>query len=322
MLPVLSCTPTALRDAALALMQGSLVAFPTETVYGLGADANNETAVARLYKVKSRPVKHPLIVHISSINHIHDWARNTPKYALTIAETFWPGPITLIFHRTSLAKNFITGGQDTVALRVPGHKGALEMLSQFESIGGKGVAAPSANIFGSVSPTNSIAVLQELELVLSNTDLILNGGNSKFGIESTILDCTNSYPIILRPGSITPDMIEDKIKVKINYKDHGNLLDSIKYSGQFKSHYAPKVKILLNTEPRQGDGFLAYSSFPTPKGAIRLASPKNAEDFAHLLYATFRKADELRLKRLIVFVPSGEGIEKAIRDRLEKASYK
>ena len=177
-----NCTQEAINKAAQALIDGHLVAFPTETVYGLGADANNSKAVARIYEVKARPTDHPLIVHISSINQISKWARDIPDYAITLARKFWPGPMTLILKRSYLAKNFITGGQENVGLRVPNHSLALALLTQIESLGGEGVAAPSANRFGAVSPTTSLAVDEEIGKNLNQEDLILDGGACSIGL--------------------------------------------------------------------------------------------------------------------------------------------
>ena len=181
-------TASAVKDAATSLRSGNLVAFPTETVYGLGADAQSKDAVAKIYQAKGRPVNHPLIVHLSSIEHLDKWARDIPDYAVALASTFWPGPMTLILPRTKLAKDFITGGQDNIGIRVPSHTVALELLKEFESQGGLGVAAPSANRFGAVSPTSADAVRTELDKYLSNSDLILDGGQCIIGIESTIIN--------------------------------------------------------------------------------------------------------------------------------------
>jgi L-threonylcarbamoyladenylate synthase len=185
---ILNCTASVIKEAATSLMNGNLVVFPTETVYGLGADATNKDAVARIYEVKSRPVGHPLIVHISSITHLNKWAKDIPDYAINLARAFWPGPMTLILPRTELAKDFITGGQNNVGVRVPSHTIALVLLNEFEAQGGLGVAAPSANIFGAVSPTTANAVLVELGDYLSTRDQILDGGDCTVGVESTIID--------------------------------------------------------------------------------------------------------------------------------------
>ena len=314
-----SCTLTTLKEAAKALKQGNLVAFPTETVYGLGADATNEDAVARIYGVKGRPTGHPLIVHISSINNLDKWAQQIPEYAITLARTFWPGPMTLILPRTELAKNFITGGQDNVGIRVPSHPLALSLLEEFESLGGFGVAAPSANRFGKVSPTSAQAVQEELSDYLTPNDLILDGGPSLVGIESTIIDCTKSNPIILRPGSITAKNISEIL----NFDIETNLIggnNKIKAPGLLESHYSPKAKIFLSGKPSTGDGFIALSNFPTPTGAIRLISPINNEEYARKLYYGLRLADSKNLAKVIVIPPIGDDISVAICDRLKKAS--
>jgi L-threonylcarbamoyladenylate synthase len=214
-----NCTASIIKDAALALKDGHLVAFPTETVYGLGADATNEKAVARIYEVKGRPKDHPLIVHISSLELLDKWASETPEYAIKLARKFWPGPMTLVFKKTDLAKDFITGGQDTVAIRIPSHTLANQLLKEFESSGRYGVVAPSANRFGKVSSTTAIAVELELGQYLSNLDQILDGGSSKVGIESTIIDCTSDLPIILRPGGVTVEMIKELLDIELDL-DH------------------------------------------------------------------------------------------------------
>jgi len=210
-----NCTASAVSDAASSLIAGNLVAFPTETVYGLGADATNQSAVARIYAVKGRPTDHPLIIHLSSISNLDKWARDIPEYAIKLARKFWPGPMTLILPRTKLAKDFITGGQDNVGIRVPQHTVAQALLKAFESQGGFGVAAPSANRFGKVSPTCADDVNSDLADYLSTDDLILDGGQSEVGVESTIIDCTKLTPMILRPGAITAAMINDLLQIQI-----------------------------------------------------------------------------------------------------------
>ena len=209
------CTVDALAGAAAQLKAGRLVAIPTETVYGLGADATNAEAVARIYSVKGRPADHPLIVHLADAQDIAEWAAEVPDFAIDLARSFWPGPMTLILNRSELAQDFITGGQETVGLRVPDHTLALAFLQEFKKIGGKGVAAPSANRFGHVSPTTAIAVHEELGEYLDRDDLILDGGPSLVGVESTIIDCTSTAPRILRPGAITVEMIEAVTGLKV-----------------------------------------------------------------------------------------------------------
>ena len=264
------CTADALTNAARQLQTGMLVAFPTETVYGLGADATNADAVARIYTVKGRPADHPLIVHVADAQDISEWADEIPDYAIDLARSFWPGPMTLILKRTDLAQDFITGGQDTVGLRVPDHTLALAFLAAFKKIGGKGVAAPSANRFGHVSPTTALAVHEELGEYLNPDDLILDGGPSQVGVESTIIDCTGASPRVLRPGAITIEMIEAVTGEKVVNRE-----DVIRVSGSLENHYAPSAEVVLDGHPRPGDGYIALSSLPTPEGVIRLASPLN-----------------------------------------------
>ncbi len=311
------CTADTISNAAQALINGHLVAFPTETVYGLGADATNEKAVSRIYSVKGRPVGHPLIVHISSINKLEQWATDIPDYAIKLAREFWPGPMTLILPRTDLAKDFITGGQNNVGLRVPAQPIALALLKKFEDLGGQGVAAPSANRFGAVSPTTAEAVGEELGNYLDSEDLVLDGGQCLVGIESTIIDCTGLVPKVLRPGAITEEMIEQVLDKKADNTE-GKL--NIRAPGILDSHYAPTAEISLNAFAEPGEGFLALSKFQTPVGAIRLASPGSVEQYARDLYSALRFADHLGLKKVAVLAPEGNGIEKAILDRLEKAS--
>ena len=310
-----NCTADALTSAAQLLKAGGLVALPTETVYGLGADATNKDAVARIYKVKGRPADHPLIVHIHSMQSLGEWADEIPSYAIALARDFWPGPMTLVLKRSLLAEDFVTGGQPTVGLRVPDHAVALALLSAFEKVGGKGIAAPSANRFGHVSPTTAQAVQEELGDHLDATDLILDGGASKVGVESTIIDCTSDAPRILRPGAITVGMIEKStgLKVSVTRTD-------IRVSGSLENHYAPSAMVFLNRTPNAGEGFIALSELPTPTGVIRLASPNSVEEFARVMYAALRDADTKGVKSVVVNQPNGEGLALAIRDRLMRAS--
>jgi L-threonylcarbamoyladenylate synthase len=301
--------------AAEVLASGALVAFPTETVYGLGADATNADAVARIYSVKGRPADHPLIVHIADMQDAAEWSDDIPDYAIALARAFWPGPMTLILKRSTLAKDFITGGQETVGLRVPNHVVALALLNEFKKIGGKGVAAPSANRFGHVSPTTAEAVDNELAQYLSAEDLILDGGASLVGVESTIIDCTTESPKILRPGAITEEMIHEVTALDLSYD-----ATDIRVSGSLENHYSPVAQVLLNIEPQPGDGFIALSKIETPEGVIRLSSPKTNEEFARFMYAALRQADQHALVRVVVQQPEGDDIAVAIRDRLQRAS--
>jgi len=318
---IISENKTLILEAVSKLKLGNLVAFPTETVYGLGADAINKKAVARIYEVKGRPTEHPLIVHISSIKHLDKWAKEIPEYGLTLASAFWPGPMTLILPRTNLAKNFITGGQDNVGIRIPAHALALELLDEFENKGGLGVVAPSANRFGAVSPTTASAVENELGDYLDGMDLILDGGPSLVGVESTIVDCTQSLPTVLRPGAITNEMITEILGSTVDINRFNSESMQVKVPGMFKSHYSPKAKVLLSGVPLPGDGLIAIESFKTPEGVIRLASPKNNEDYARLLYEALRLADTKQLKRVFTIPPTGGGIAQAINDRLTKSAF-
>ena len=302
-------------DAAAHLKAGELVAFPTETVYGLGADATNSQAVARIYSVKGRPNDHPLIVHIASMERMGDWASDVPEYAIALARSFWPGPMTLILKRSELAGDFITGGQDSVGVRVPDHVVALALLEAFERAGGNGVAAPSANRFGHVSPTTAAAVIEELEGYLSKDDLVLDGGACDVGVESTIIDCTGAAPSVLRPGAISVAMIEESTGLKTTGSDK-----EIRVSGSLENHYAPIAKVLLCEIPITGQGFIAHASIETPPGVIRLASPSDDEEFARILYSAMREADAQGLSEVVVVQPIGIGIAVAIRDRLARAA--
>ncbi len=311
----MSDVSTEISKAARALADGHLVALPTETVYGLAADATNPEAVARIYSVKGRPSDHPLIVHISNPELLDRWAIEIPSYARLLANNFWPGPMTLVLKRSDLAKDFITGSQDTVALRIPGHSTALEILAGFEAQGGLGVAAPSANRFGKVSPTTAQAVAAELGEYLTEQDVIVDGGESKVGLESTIIDCTGDNPRVLRPGAVTVEMIEQATGLAV--VDAGA---NIRVSGSLKSHYAPAAKVVLDAAPKPGDGLIAMSDLPTPAGVIRLAGPDTLEAYAKELYAALRAADEQKLPRVVALTPHGAGLAIAIRDRLSRAA--
>jgi L-threonylcarbamoyladenylate synthase len=306
-----------MASAAKHLIAGDLVAFPTETVYGLGADASNSKAVARIYSVKGRPNDHPLIVHIASMERMGDWASEVPEYAIALARKFWPGPITLVLRRSELAGDFVTGGQDTVGVRVPDHVVALALLEAFEKAGGQGVAAPSANRFGHVSPTTAAAVVEELADYLSQDDLVLDGGACAVGVESTIIDCTGLLPRVLRPGAISTAMIKEVTGLNAMSVDSA---DSIRVSGSLENHYAPAAKVLLCDVPLAGQGFIAHTDIETPAGVIRLASPGNDEEFAQILYSALREADAQGLLEVVVVQPIGIGIGVAIRDRLARAA--
>jgi L-threonylcarbamoyladenylate synthase len=306
-----------MADAAANLLAGGLVAFPTETVYGLGADACNAQAVARIYAVKGRPADHPLIVHVASMDGLGDWAADVPAYAISLARDFWPGPMTLVVKRSDLAADFVTGGQDTVGVRVPNHPVALGLLEAFARAGGKGVAAPSANRFGNVSPTTAQAVSDELRDYLADGDLILDGGPCDVGVESTIIDCTGDAPKILRPGAVTEEMIEHSTGLDVLDADG----IAIRVSGSLESHYSPIAKVILDQSPVAGQGFIAMSDVVAGEGVVRLAAPSTDEEFARVLYSALRAADEQGLATVVVAQPAGNGIAIAIRDRLKRAAH-
>jgi L-threonylcarbamoyladenylate synthase len=311
-----NCAADTLSQAALSLKNGALVVLPTETVYGLGADASNEKAVAHIYEVKGRPQDHPLILHVASMNDITYWAEEISDYAIALARAFWPGPMTLIFQRSENAKDFVTGGQNTVGLRVPDHTLALGLLQECKKIGVHAIAAPSANRFGHVSPTTALAVQEEIGTYLSAQDLILDGGPAQVGLESTIIDCTGNTPKILRPGAITQAMIEKATGLQVS-EDRDS---QIRVSGSLEKHYAPNAKIILDIQASAGQGFIAPANVATPPGAVRLASPANTDEYARTLYSALRDGDAQALTTIAIIQPSGDGLAIAIRDRLMRAS--
>jgi len=310
------CTTETIKSAALVLKNGHLVAFPTETVYGLGADPTNQEAISRIYEAKGRPADHPLIVHIASIDALGQWASEIPDYAVTLARDFWPGPMTLVLKRSDLAQDFITGGQETVGLRVPANPVALALIKEFNALGGKGIAAPSANRFGAVSPTTAEAVEEELSPYLLAGDQILNGGQSLVGVESTIIDCTGTTPMILRLGAITPLMVEESTGLVALESNPA----AIRVSGSLATHYSPTAKVILDVVAVPGDGLIAPDQIPTPNGVIRLAAPGTIEEYARVLYQALRSADQKGLDVVVVLQPGGDGLAAAIRDRLQRSA--
>jgi L-threonylcarbamoyladenylate synthase len=258
-----------------------------------------------------------LIVHIASRDGLGDWVDDVPGYAISLARDFWPGPMTLVVKRSGLAGDFVTGGQDTVGVRVPNHPVALGLLEAFERAGGKGVAAPSANRFGNVSPTTANAVSDELGDYLANGDQILDGGACDVGVESTIIDCTGGVPKILRPGAITAQMISESTGLEVV----GAVEESaIRVSGSLEAHYAPVALVVLDQAPQLGQGFIAMADIVALDGVVRLAAPSTHEEFARVLYSALRAADEKGLEKVFVQQPVGYGIAIAIRDRLRRAA--
>jgi L-threonylcarbamoyladenylate synthase len=310
------CSPDVLRQSAEKLQNGTLVAFPTETVYGLGVDAENQSAVARMYSVKARPTDHPVIIHIADLDGVDYWAKDIPEYAISLMRDFWPGPMTLLLKRSDKAKDFITGNQDIVGLRIPAHSLALNLLTEFKKLGGNGIAAPSANRYGAVSPTTAQAVSVELEDYLQAEDQILDGGPSLVGVESTIIDCSKENPSILRPGAVTAEMVEQSTGIILLEAQETR----VRASGSHKQHYSPKARVLVGKEAQLGDGLIAMDGVLTPDGVNRLASPKNNEEYARILYSALRQGDDAGLERIYIDPPEGLGLAVAIRDRITRAS--
>ena len=310
------CSLNVLRQSAEKLIQGNLVAFPTETVYGIGADAMNKDAVARMYQVKNRPTSHPVIVHIAELNDVDYWAKDVPEYAINLMRDFWPGPMTLLLKRREVAGDFLTGAQEIVGLRIPANSLALGLLNEFKAVGGKGIAAPSANRYGAVSPTTAEAVSQELSDYLLPDDQILDGGPCLVGVESTIIDCSSDNPMILRPGSVSAEMIEESTGIIL--AEAGE--KKIRTSGSDKQHYAPKAKVIIDGQSQSGEGLIAMSDVATPEGVIRLAEPKSIEEYARALYAALRQGDSQNLESIRIIPPDGQGLAVAIRDRINRAA--
>ena len=310
------CSLNVLRQSAEKLIQGNLVAFPTETVYGIGADAMNKDAVARMYQVKNRPTSHPVIVHIAELNDVDYWAKDVPEYAINLMRDFWPGPMTLLLKRREVAGDFLTGAQEIVGLRIPANSLALGLLNEFKAVGGKGIAAPSANRYGAVSPTTAEAVSQELSEYLLPDDQILDGGPCLVGVESTIIDCSSDNPMILRPGSVSAEMIEESTGIILSEAGE----KKIRTSGSDKQHYAPKAKVIIDGQSQSGEGLIAMSGVVTPEGVIRLAEPKSIEEYARALYAALRQGDSQNLESIRIIPPDGQGLAVAIRDRIIRAA--
>ena len=312
-----------ITQAVSALATGKLCAIPTETVYGLAASALDESAVARVFEAKERPADHPLIVHVATAADVTEWITELPQWAIELTKAVWPGPLTIVGPRTALASNSVTGNQDTVAVRVPSHPIAHELLLQLKASGVKGLVAPSANRFGHVSPTSAAHVLADLgEYLNAHGDLILDGGACQVGVESTIVLATGPQPVILRPGAITPADIKRITGIAVSEET----TNAPRVSGALDSHYSPTAQVILVTDTSEmtfetNAGFLALAQVSTPAGLVRLASPETIEDFAHELYSSLRAGDDLKLKTIYVVPPIGEGLAQAINDRLQRAAF-
>jgi L-threonylcarbamoyladenylate synthase len=309
-------------EAAHALARGLLAILPTETVYGLGADADNPEAVARIFTTKNRPADHPVIVHIAQQEHIYMWATDIPEYALDLGTAFWPGPMTLVVKRLPRAGDNLTGGQETIALRVSSHpvfQEVLDELAREKNDPSVGIAAPSANRFGSVSPTTLVHAVEELGEHLTDDDVALDGGSSHVGVESTIIDATGSEPIILRHGGITAEDIESIIQLSQSES-------VVRAPGTLASHYAPNTELKLTTPSelleKPPGALIAMRDVDTPIGFNRIASPANANEYAQILYSSLRDADKSNEPVIYAVPPTGGGIAAAIRDRLNRAATK
>jgi L-threonylcarbamoyladenylate synthase len=314
---------TDLDLAIRAIATGHLCAIPTETVYGLAADARNTDAVSQIFVAKNRPQNHPLIVHVGNYESALDWFANLPDWAQQLAKACWPGPLTLVGQRSQLATDQVTGGQNTVAVRVPNHAVTLQLLDLLKTKGILGLVAPSANRFGHVSPTTANHVETDLGNYLTlHGDLILDGGACEIGIESTIVLAIDDTPVILRPGAISADLIEAITGLAVQQNPSGGP----RVSGALASHYAPRAKVyvvsnLTDQNFAQGSGFIALSSIQTPVGLLRLAEPDTSEAFASQLYQAFRHGDVLGVSNVYLVLPGESGIGLAIADRVHKAAH-
>jgi len=335
-------------EAAVALLrQGGLVAFPTETVYGLGADAESPAALDRLYTVKGRPKGHPVIVHLASYEQLENWAVEIPKAAWKLAHAFWPGPLTLVLKRSARVLNAVTGGQDTVGLRVPAHPVALQLLKAF----GGGIAAPSANRFGRLSPTRAEHVRADLG---DDVSMILDGGDCQVGVESTIVAFPEGQPVILRPGMISAEQIEavlqsDSLESSSGMQAESRASDHIESRtapapgktsvihapGTLASHYAPRTPLLLVSSDDLNEkltvaegsriGVLALQFLPQAlaeqRGLVWKVMPADPEEYARQLYAALREMDGQSLQQIWVEEVPNDGAWVAVADRLKRAAY-
>jgi L-threonylcarbamoyladenylate synthase len=317
--------PTVERDPVLiaveVLREGGLVALPTETVYGLGADAENELAVRQIFAVKGRPASHPLIVHISAADHLEAWARMVPDEARTLAKEFWPGPLTLVLPKKRRVSHAVTGGQDTVGLRVPAHPLTQRVLVAF----GGGIAAPSANRFGQVSPTTAEHVRKDLG---DDIDYILEGGPCTVGLESTIVDLSGSEPAVLRPGGLAIEEIERVLGKRVPIRDN----PAVRVPGQLASHYAPRAGLVLaepgdvasSAKDLQRDGrrvaVIAPGEVDIPEGVTRFEVPAEPQGFARELYRLLREVDAAGFDVIVAAAPPESGLGVAVRDRLRRAA--
>lgn len=294
-------------DEALAVVRrGGLVAIPTETVYGLAADASNEAAVRRIFAAKGRPVDHPLIVHIADAAALAHWAETVPPAAQVLADACWPGPLTVLVPRASHVLDVVTGGRPTVGVRVPAHPLTTALLERF----GGGLAAPSANRFGHVSPTTAQHVLDDLG---DAVDLVLDGGPCPVGVESTIVDCTVTPPQVLRPGGIATEQVEQLLGML------GDLSGPSRAAGMLASHYAPACRVLLVDDVPHALEVAADTSLSGTDPVV-IGAGTDAVAYAQHLYQWLRDADLAGRTAVVAVMPPAAGLGHAIRDRLIKAS--
>jgi L-threonylcarbamoyladenylate synthase len=309
-----------IEEAARILRKGGLVAFPTETVYGLGADASNPAAVRKIFAAKDRPADHPVIVHVADASEIKHWALEVPQSAWQLAEKFWPGPLTMVLKRAPHVGDLVTGGQDTVGLRVPSHPIAQQLLKAFKG----GVAAPSANRFGRLSPTTAAHVREELGAAV---DMVLDGGPCEVGIESTIVDVTRATPAVLRPGHITAMQIEAALATALGDTVAGRP----RVSGSLDSHYAPQLPLTLvlpdqiehwlRTHADKTVAVLARRGRPPDSTAtLWQVAPEAPDDYARLLYGSLRRLDVSGCREIVVEALPDLPEWAAVRDRLKRAA--
>ena len=321
--PIVAADPAVLARAAAALREGELVAFPTETVYGLGADAGNADAVRRIFAAKGRPADHPVIVHLLDATGLSRWAREVPAGAQRLADAFWPGPLTLILPRAPQVHDVVTGGQDRVGLRVPSHPVALALLRAFTDAGGSGIAGPSANRFGEISPTTARHVADDLG---DRVAMIIDGGACAVGIESTIVAFADGEPTLLRPGGIGIDAIARVL----GRRPRAPGADAPRASGTLASHYAPRTPARLVEAAAlpaavAADPTAAVLSRTVPKPAAHrgpwLAAPGDPAGYAHDLYASLRTLDGSGAASILIEDPPEDAAWLAVRDRLARATH-
>lgn len=324
---VVEASTEAIAKAAQYLRAGALVAFPTETVYGLGADADNADAVGRIFAAKGRPSHHPVIVHLLDVAHAAQWAREIPQMARALADAFWPGPLTLILKRALSVDDAVTGGQDTIGLRVPAHPVARRLLAAFEAIGGSGIAAPSANRFGHVSPTTAAHVAADLG---DSVNMILDGGACPFGIESTIVAVTGDDPLLIRPGAIEVEALARVLGRTPRMSDS----TAPRAPGTHSVHYAPgtvahlvpadrlRAEIEQHAERDEEVAVLAYSRpRPADFDGVWIAAAKDSSTYAQRLYAALRELDAAGADAILIEAPPVGPAWFAVRDRLARATH-